>query len=101
MQMTRGTGPGYSDSIVYRDGTSWLSRLNTFWDRAKKMTHVVHNAARDGYLDILKRTTRRDCNDKDEDGMTPVAWAAYKGNLEALRLLVGRGWVDRSCKETL
>ena len=48
-------------------------------------------AARDGYLDALKEATRKDCNAKDEDGMTPTLWAAFEGNLEALRLLVGRG----------
>ena len=65
-------------------------------------------AARDGYLDALREATRRDCNSKyfrflhtlvhkyetlfrDEDGMTPTLWAAFEGNLEALRLLVGRG----------
>ena len=29
---------------------------------------------------------------RDEDGMTPTLWAAFEGNLEALRLLVGRGY---------
>ena len=48
-------------------------------------------AARDGYLEALKEATRKDCNAKDEDGMTPTLWAAFEGNLEALRLLVGRG----------
>ncbi|KAJ9583596.1 hypothetical protein L9F63_022069, partial [Diploptera punctata] len=48
-------------------------------------------AARDGNLDILKEATRNDCNGRDEDGMTPTLWAAFEGNLEALRLLVGRG----------
>lgn len=44
-------------------------------------------------LDILREATKRDCNAKDEDGMTPTLWAAFQGNLEALRLLVGRGQV--------
>lgn len=48
-------------------------------------------AARDGYLDILRDATRKDCNSADEDGITPTLWAAYSGNLEALRSLVGRG----------
>ncbi|KAG8232494.1 hypothetical protein J437_LFUL011263 [Ladona fulva] len=48
-------------------------------------------AARDGNLEILKEATRRDANSKDEDGMTPTLWAAFEGNLDALRLLVGRG----------
>ena len=50
-----------------------------------------HRAARDGYLDLLKETTRRDCNQADEDGLTPTLWSAYCGRLDALRLLVGRG----------
>ena len=51
----------------------------------------VCRAARDGCLDALREATRKDCNAKDEDGMTPTLWAAFEGNLDALRLLVGRG----------
>ena len=50
-------------------------------------------AARDGYLDLLKEATRKDCNSRDDDGMTPTLWAAFEGNLDALRLLIGRGSV--------
>ncbi|GBN74880.1 Usher syndrome type-1G [Araneus ventricosus] len=50
-----------------------------------------HRAARDGFLDLLRDATRKDCNAPDEDGMTPTLWAAYYGNLDALRLIVGRG----------
>lgn len=56
-----------------------------------RYTVFLFRAARDGYLDALKEATRKDCNSKDEDGMTPTLWAAFEGNLEALRLLVGRG----------
>lgn len=49
-------------------------------------------AAQDGYVSILKEATKRDCNAKDDDGMTPTLWAAFKGHLEALRTLVGRGY---------
>ncbi|KXJ23645.1 Usher syndrome type-1G protein [Exaiptasia diaphana] len=55
------------------------------------MVDVFHRAARDGYIDILKSATKRDTNRKDEDGMTPVHYAASCGNVEALRLLVGKG----------
>lgn len=44
-------------------------------------------------LDILREATKRDCNLKDEDGMTPTLWAAFHGHLDVLRLLVGRGSV--------
>ena len=56
------------------------------------MTEIYHKAARDGYLDILKEATRRDADRPDEDGRSPVLWAAYEGNLDALRLLVSRGY---------
>lgn len=36
-------------------------------------------AAADGHLDLLRHTTRRDCNDQDEDGFSPTLWAAYAG----------------------
>lgn len=42
-------------------------------------------------LDVLKEANKREVNHKDEDGMTPVLWAAFEGRLDALRLLVGRG----------
>lgn len=55
-----------------------------------------HRAARDGYLDLLREATRKDCNTPDEDGMTPTIWTAYYGHLDALRLLVGRGSVKHN-----
>lgn len=50
-----------------------------------------HKAARDGALEILKEATKRDCNARDDGGLTPTLWAAFEGNLDALRLLVARG----------
>lgn len=63
------------------------------------MDDKYHKAARDGNLGALNEATRKDLNAPDEDGMTPTLWAAYHGNLEALRLIVARGWVarDRGC----
>ncbi|XP_023228635.1 Usher syndrome type-1G protein-like [Centruroides sculpturatus] len=60
-------------------------------------TERFHRAARDGYLDLLQESTRKDCNTQDEDGMTPTIWASYYGNLEALRLIVGRGGDPDKC----
>ncbi|GIY56849.1 usher syndrome type-1G protein [Caerostris darwini] len=57
-----------------------------------------HRAARDGFLDLLRDATRKDCNSADEDGMTPTLWAAYYGNLDALRLIVGRGGEPRDTR---
>lgn len=50
-----------------------------------------HKAAQDGALDILKEATRKDCNSRDDGGMTPTLWAAFEGHIDALRLLVARG----------
>ncbi|XP_053707958.1 pre-mRNA splicing regulator USH1G isoform X2 [Synchiropus splendidus] len=61
------------------------------------MNDRFHKAARDGYLDLLKEATRKDLNAPDEDGMTPTLWAAYYGNLEALRLIVSRGGNPDKC----
>ncbi|XP_074036043.1 SAM_USH1G_HARP domain-containing protein Sans [Leptinotarsa decemlineata] len=54
-------------------------------------TTRYHKAAKDGILEVLKETTKRDCNTRDEQGMTPTLYAAFYGNLDALRLLCGRG----------
>ncbi|XP_063590071.1 pre-mRNA splicing regulator USH1G-like isoform X1 [Penaeus indicus] len=61
------------------------------------MSDRFHRAARDGYLEVLREATRRDCNAPDEDGLTPTLWAAYEGNLDALRQLVGRGGDPDKC----
>lgn len=55
-----------------------------------------HKAASDGYLDLLREATRKDLNQSDEDGMTPTLWAAACGNLEALRLIIGRGYGEKN-----
>ncbi|KAJ8730256.1 hypothetical protein PYW07_017294 [Mythimna separata] len=54
-------------------------------------TDRFHKAAKDGLLVVLREATRKECNNKDESGMTPTLWAAFEGHIEALRLLVGRG----------
>ncbi|KAL6095313.1 ush1g [Pungitius sinensis] len=61
------------------------------------MDDRYHRAARDGYLDALREASRKELNAPDEDGMTPTLWAAYHGNLEALRLIVGRGGDPDRC----
>ncbi|XP_053850750.1 pre-mRNA splicing regulator USH1G [Vidua macroura] len=61
------------------------------------MNDQYHRAARDGYLDLLKEATKKDLNAPDEDGMTPTLWAAYHGNLDALRLIVSRGGDPDKC----
>ncbi|XP_019868088.1 Usher syndrome type-1G protein homolog [Aethina tumida] len=50
-----------------------------------------HKAAKDGKIEILKEATKRDCNSRDKQKMTPTLYAAFNGHLEALRVLCGRG----------
>lgn len=50
-----------------------------------------HKAAKDGIVEILKEATRKDCNTRDEQGMTPTLYAAFYGHVDALRLLCARG----------
>lgn len=54
----------------------------------------IRRAAKDGLLDVLREATRKECNNKDESGMTPTLWAAFEGHISALRLLCGRGYVQ-------
>ena len=60
-----------------------------------KIIGFFNRAARDGVLDILKEATKKDCNARDDGGMTPTLWAAFEGHIDALRLLVARGY---ACK---
>lgn len=55
--------------------------------------YFLNRAARDGALEILKEATRKDCNTRDDGGMTPTLWSAFEGHVDALRLLVARGYV--------
>lgn len=61
------------------------------------MSDRLQLAARDANLEMLKDATRKECNLPDEDGVTPVSWAAFHGHLDALRLLVGRGGDPDKC----
>ncbi|XP_072098228.1 pre-mRNA splicing regulator USH1G [Mobula birostris] len=61
------------------------------------MSGGLRGAARDGRLDALREATRRQLNAADEDGMTPALWAAYHGNLAALRVIVSRGGDPDKC----
>ncbi|XP_072272959.1 ankyrin repeat and SAM domain-containing protein 4B [Pyxicephalus adspersus] len=55
------------------------------------MSTRYHQAAIDGYLDILKEATRKDLNTTDGDGMTPLLLAAYHGHLDVLEVVCNRG----------
>ncbi len=36
------------------------------------MSDRYHRAAQDGYLEVLREATKKDCNTRDGDGMTPT-----------------------------
>ena len=48
-------------------------------------------AAKEGDIKTLSECPRNETNIQDEDGMTPVHWAAFFGNIEGLRILIGKG----------
>ena len=63
------------------------------------MAEKFHRAARDGYLDLLREANRKEMNQPDEDGNTPTHLAAMNGNLDALRMIIMRGYVDKSVSQ--
>ncbi|KAH1026213.1 hypothetical protein HUJ05_010763 [Dendroctonus ponderosae] len=68
-----------------------LCELDTAERPISQIYKLLIRAAKDGVFEILKEATSRDCNGRDEQGMTPTLYAAFYGNLEVLRLLCGRG----------
>lgn len=66
-------------------------RFLKFKQKIDQFVFFLYRAAKDGMIEVLKEATKRDCNRRDEQGMTPTLYAAFYGNLEALRLLCGRG----------
>ncbi|KAL5288554.1 USH1G family protein [Megaselia abdita] len=55
------------------------------------MSTRFHYAVKDGLFSELKIATKADANSRDEEGMTPLLWTAHQGNLDALKLLIGKG----------
>lgn len=51
----------------------------------------LRQAARDGYLDLVRTANRKELNAQDEEGMSATHWAAHAGHLDVLRIIVGRG----------
>lgn len=39
----------------------------------------------------MKEASKKEINANDDDGMTPLLYAAFEGKLEAMKLLIGRG----------
>lgn len=53
----------------------------------------VHQAAKEGDLAQLRKATKKELNQGDDDGWTPTHWAAWNGSKEALRVILAKGYV--------
>ena len=51
----------------------------------------VHQAAKDGNVALLKKFSKKELNRGDDEGWTPVHWAAWKGNPDTLRVILDKG----------
>ena len=60
--------------------------------KSKNQKDCFHYAAKIANIDVLKKATEGDLNKRDEDGRTPTHWAAFKGNINALILIVSKGY---------
>ena len=56
----------------------------------------THQAAKEGNTLLLKKASKKDLNREDEDGWTPVHWAAWNGSVEALKMVLSKGCVANS-----
>ena len=59
--------------------------------KQKEQKEIYHYAAKIANVDLLKKATQRDLNKRDEDGRTPTHWASFKGNINALILIISKG----------
>ncbi|XP_058451165.1 ankyrin repeat and SAM domain-containing protein 4B-like [Malaya genurostris] len=73
-------------SSVGRGSTSSVTNTMHIITKAKR----YHKAAREANLKVLKEANRWEVNEPDENGMTPLLWAAHEGRLEAVRVLLER-----------
>jgi len=52
---------------------------------------LFHKAAKEGDVAVLKKASKKDLYREDKDGWIPLHWAAWKGNLEAVRTMLMKG----------
>ena len=69
--------------------------------KSKNLKDIYHYAAKIANIDALRKATEKDLNKRDEDGRTPTHWAAFKGNINALILIVSKGFVLMASKKFL
>lgn len=56
----------------------------------KIMDDKFYWVVKDGYLDILWSVIKKDLNVFDEDGMILILFVVVYGNLDVMRMIVGR-----------
>lgn len=59
--------------------------------KSKQQKDVYHYAAKIANIEVIRKASENDLNKRDEDGRTPTHWAAFKGNINALILIVSKG----------
>ncbi len=59
--------------------------------KKQQQNDEYHYAAKISDIDTLKKATEKDLNKRDDDGRTPTHWAAFKGNINALTLIIKKG----------
>lgn len=53
--------------------------------------NIYHTAAKNCIIEILLEANRYELNVRDDDGRTPIHYAALKGHLTALKVILSLG----------
>jgi ankyrin repeat protein len=53
--------------------------------------NTFHVAAKYSIIEILLKANKHDLNLRDDNGRTPLHYAALKGHLDALKLIISMG----------
>ena len=52
---------------------------------------AIPQAAKEGDVAVLKKSSKKELNKPGEDGWTAVHWAAWNGNAELLQVIMDKG----------
>ena len=55
----------------------------------------IHHAAKEGDIAVLRKASKKELHREDSDGWIPLHWAAWKGNLEAIKTILTKGQVKQ------
>jgi ankyrin repeat protein len=58
--------------------------------------YTFHVAAKYSIIEILVKANKFDLNTRDDNGRTPIHYAAQRGHLEALKLILSMGYVEEN-----